>query len=70
MVTIELTSEQRRLAALHVIAEQLITNKQYLDDTGIAKYKYMINEFGSLMEIDHIAARFDNAWPTDVRYSE
>lgn len=70
MVTIELTREQQRLVALQAIAEQLIVNKQYLDETGIAKYKYMINEFGTLMEIVHIAARFDNAWPTDVRYSE
>lgn len=70
MVTLELTNEQQRIVALHAIAEQLIVNKQYLDETGIAKYKYMINEFGSLMEIDHIAERFDNAWPTDVRYSE
>jgi hypothetical protein len=70
MVTLELSREQQRLVALQVIAEQLITNKQYLDETGIAKYKYMINEFGTLMEIDHIAVRFNNAWPTDVRYSE
>lgn len=69
MITVELDKEQSRKVTIEHIADTLIIQKQYLDGTQIAKYKFMLNEFASLVELDDIADRFDRAWPTDVKWS-
>jgi hypothetical protein len=69
MITLELDKEQSRKVTVEHIADTLIIQKQYLDDTQIAKYKFMLNEFAILVELDNIADRFDRAWPTDVKWS-
>ncbi len=68
MITVELDKEQSRKVTVEHIADTLIIQKQYLDDTQIAKYKFMLNEFASLIELDDIAERFDRAWPNDVKW--
>lgn len=68
MNTITLTKDQARLVTVEHIADTLILMKQYLDDTQIAKYKFMLNEFATLTELEEIAKRFDRAWPSDVQW--
>lgn len=68
MITVELDKEQSRKVTVEHIANTLIIQKQYLDDTQMAKYKFILNEFASLVELDNIAERFDRAWPTDVKW--
>lgn len=68
MNTITLTKDQARLVTVEHIADMLIIMKQYLDDTQIAKYKFMLNEFATLTELEEIAKRFDRAWPSDVQW--
>lgn len=68
MNTITLTKDQARLVTVEHIADTLILMKQYLDDTQIAKYKFMLNEFATLVELEEIAKRFDRAWPSDVQW--
>lgn len=70
MTTVELDKEQSRKVTVEHIADTLIIQKQYLDDTQIAKYKFMLNEFASLIELDDIAERFDRAWPNDVKWHQ
>lgn len=68
MISFELNQEQSRKVTVEHIANMLIIMKQYMDDCQIAKYKYMIGQFGILSEIDQIAESFDRAWPTDVKW--
>ena len=67
-MNIEITKEQSRLICFQHIADTLIVMKQYLDNEGIRKYKFMLGEMGSLLEIDEVVKRFDNAWPNDVKW--
>lgn len=68
MNAITLTKDQARLVTIEHIADTLIAQKQCLDDIQIAKYKFMLNEFATLTELDDIAKRFDKAWPRDVQW--
>lgn len=68
MNTITLTREQSRLVTVEHIADTLIIQKQYLDDSQIAKYKWTLREFTTLTELEQIAKRFDRAWPSDVQW--
>ena len=68
MISIKLTADQCREATVWHIATTLIIHKQYMDDSMISKYKYMLGQFAILSELDEIAARFDRAFPTDVKW--
>jgi len=68
MISITLTQDQSRKVTVDHIAYTLIIQKQYLDDSQIAKYKYMLGQFASLRELDEIAEKFDRAWPTDLTW--
>lgn len=68
MITVELNQEQSRKVTVDHIARTLIIMKQYLDDSQIVKYKFMLREFASLLELEDIAKKFDRAWPTEVTW--
>ena len=68
MISIQLTQDQTRKVTVDHIADTLIIQKQYLDDSQIAKYKYMLGQFASLRELDEISEKFNRAWPTDVTW--
>jgi len=59
MIQIELDKEQSRKVTVDHIANTLIIQKQYLNDAQIARYRFMLNEFASLKELDIIAEQFD-----------
>lgn len=67
---IEITKEQSRLICFHHIADTLIIMKQYLDNEGIRKYKFMLSEMGDFAEIEEVIIRFDKAWPNDVKWDD
>lgn len=69
MISIALTTDQTRKVTVDHIAHTLIIQKQYLNDTQIAKYKYMLGQFASLRELDEIAEKFNRAWPTDLLWN-
>ena len=54
MISIELDKEQSRKVTVSHIADTLITMKQYLDESQIAKYRFILNEFANLIEIEEI----------------
>ena len=68
MISIELDKEQSRKVTVSHIADTLITMKHYLDESQIAKYRFILNEFANLIEIEEIQKRFDKAWPDDVKF--
>lgn len=68
MITIELDKEQSRKVTVEHIANTLIVQKQYLNDAQIARYRFMLNQFASLKELDTIAEQFDKTWPKDVTF--
>lgn len=68
MIAVNLYPEQSRKVTVDHITNQLIIYKQYLDDTQFSHYKYMLNLFATLDELDVIAEKFDRAWPTDVTW--
>ena len=70
MISIELDKEQSRKVTVSHIADTLITMKQYLDESQIAKYRFILNEFANLIEIEEIQKRFDKTWPDDVKFYE
>lgn len=69
MTVIFLEREQARQVTVDHIASTMILMKQYMDDTQIAKYKFMLREFADLKELQSIAKRFDEAHPSDVKWS-
>jgi hypothetical protein len=68
MITIELDKEQSRKVTVEHIANTLIVQKQYLNDAQIARYRFMLNQFASLKELDVIVEQFDKTWPKDVTF--
>lgn len=68
MISIDLDREHCRIVTIKYITNTLIIQKQYLNDTQIAKYKFMLNEFATLCELDAIIEKFNRAWPTDVTW--
>ena len=68
MITIELDKEQSRKVTVEHIANTLIVQKQYLNDAQIARYRFMLNQFASLKELDVIVEQFDRTWPKDVTF--
>lgn len=68
MISVFLDTHQTRSVALQHIANNLITMKQYLERPQINHYKFMINEFASLTEMEQIRDKFDKAWPSDVKW--
>lgn len=69
MLKIELDNEQCRKVTLEYIAHMLTIQKQYLNESQIAKYKFILNEFATLNELEEISKRFDNAWPRDILWN-
>lgn len=67
---VDLTQEQSRKVCFEHIATTLITMKQYMDDSTIRKYKFMLNEFGSLIEMEAAINQFNKSWPNDVRWDD
>ena len=65
---VELTNEQARKVAFDYILKALIDMKQYLDDTQIAKYRFMLVEFGTLIELEAAKKKFDSAWPNYIKW--
>lgn len=70
MISMRVTMDQARAVTVEYIAHRLLTMKQYLNDTQIAKYKFMLNEFATLNEMDEVAKNFNQAWPTDVTWDQ
>ena len=68
MSNIELDREQSRQVCFSYIIDTMIMDKQYLDDSAIRKYKFMLNEVGTLIELEKAIERFNKAWPIDVRW--
>lgn len=69
MITVELNTQQSRKVTVDHIAHTMIVMKQYLDDTQLTKYKFMLREFATLSELQGIIERFDREWPRDVTWS-
>lgn len=67
---IALTSDQSRQICLSHLVNALCLHKQYLDDSQIRHYKFIINEFASLYELDDAQQKFDAVWPQDVIWDE
>ena len=68
-ITIKPHGEQARQICFNYIAERLIMMKQYLDESTIRKYKFMLVEFGSLSEIEEVIEQFDKSWPKDITWN-
>ena len=68
MISIKLTQEQSRKVTVDHIADRMIIYKQYIDHTELVKYKFMVEEFATLDDLDDIAKRFDRAFPTKVTW--
>lgn len=68
MISIKLTQEQSRKVTVDHITDRMIIYKQYIDHKEIVKYKFVLEEFATLAELDDIAKRFDRAWPTNVTW--
>ena len=68
MISITLTQDQSRKVTVDHITDWMIIYKQYIDHKEIVKYKFMLEEFAILDEIDDIAKRFDRAWPKNVTW--
>ena len=66
--TIELDDLQCRKVTLAYLTRALLIQKQYLSKDQISKYKFIVQEFATLLELEAIAARFDKAWPSDIKW--
>ena len=67
-VEIELSHSQSRAVVVHMLAETVDINKQYLSDEDLRAYKHVLKKTASLVEIETIRKRFDKMWPTDVTW--
>ena len=68
MTCIELDQEQCRKVTVKHIADTLMSKKQYLNESKITRYRFMLYEFASVVEICDIAERFNNTWPRDITF--
>lgn len=68
MISITLTQDQSRKVTVDHITDWMIIYKQYIDHKELVKYKFMLEEFAILAELDDIAKRFDRALPTNVTW--
>lgn len=70
MIPFELEDEQARKIAAEYLIQQLILQKQYLDEDELEHYKWMIIELTPLREQQDVIVRFNNTWPTDITWGE
>ena len=68
MISVELDTFQTRSIAVQHISHELIIHKQYLSQTQIENYKFMLKDFATLTELDQISERFEKEYPTDVKW--
>lgn len=68
--TLTLTDAQSRLIAVTYIANQVCTMKQYLTNSQLEKYKFMLREFSTLPQQDAIAERFNKCWPDSLKWED
>lgn len=70
MISLALDKQQCRIVTVEFITYMLILQKQYLSDTRLARYKFMLEEFATLPELKDISERFNKAWPTDITWDQ
>lgn len=67
---IELSKSQANQITFQNLKDTLIVMKQYLNRNQINHYRFMLQEFGSLIELEKAQEDFDKAWPQDVKWYE
>lgn len=67
---IELTEDQAWKVAFNHIADTMIIMKQYMDNSVLRKYKFMLYEFGSLYDVDAVGAKYDKEWPAALKWAD
>jgi hypothetical protein len=68
--TIELDKEQCRVVCFQHLIDTMVTMKQYMSESDLQHYKFMLKEMGNLMELGPAVKRFNQAWPSDLLWGD
>lgn len=69
-ITLSLNTEDARKIAFDIVLDTMIGMKQYINETDLSHYKFILYEFGNLLQVEEAKINFDKSWPRDIKWDD